>query len=207
MEIAFYILLVSWVILLVTCIVAISRFKKANDSLDTSLDTVIDLNEEIQNLWNQLNDAENDRDTLKHECEKLQKTIDILNKRIGDMKATEEDRSIMYADKGHIEYVTAVTNVSNQLIKDITDGNLSVDQVEISLRNNIERYIIKNLLSYAKYYAEYDIEFNSYSFIVRIPVVIKDGSKKEYDVSSRTPLTNILLEKVHTDKDFIFRKE
>ena len=180
MEIAFYILLVSWIILLVTCIVAISRFKKANDSLDTSLDTVIDLNEEIQSLMNQLDVAEQDIDFWKDTCDKMQGTINDLNKRIGNMKATEENGSILYVDKGNVEYVNAAIDISANVIKDITEGRLDIDRVEESLSFNIKREMMDELLSNAKYYASYDISSNSYSFIVRIPVVA---------------LTNILLEK------------
>lgn len=196
MEIAFYILLVSWVILLVTCIVAISRFKKANDSLDTSLDTVIDLNEEINSLWNQLNDAEKDRDDLNDRYEKQQKTIDNLNKRIGNMKATEECGSILYVDKGCIEYINASIDISANVIKDITEGKLDVDQVEDSLLYSLKRVFMDELLPHAKYYVTYDIEKNSYIFRVRIPVVALNGSEQEYSKCAGYPLTNILLEKV-----------
>ena len=196
MEIAFYILLVSWIILLVTCIVAISRFKKANDSLDTSLDTVIDLNEEIQSLMNQLDVAEQDIDFWKDTCDKMQGTINDLNKRIGNMKATEENGSILYVDKGNVEYVNAAIDISANVIKDITEGRLDIDRVEESLSFNIKREMMDELLSNAKYYASYDISSNSYSFIVRIPVVALNCSEREYSKCAGYPLTNILLEKV-----------
>jgi hypothetical protein len=188
MEIAFYILLVSWVILLACCIVAIARFKKANDSLDTSLDTVIELDEKIQSLWNQLNDAENDRDNWQNKYEKLEK-----NKAT---KATKEDNSIIYVDKGCVEYVIADVNVSANLIKDITNHDFGVNQIEDSLRYTIENRMMKNLLPYAKYYVTYDISSNSYIFRVMIPVVEQDRSRQEYYGDTEYPLTNILLEKV-----------
>jgi len=196
MEIAFYILLVSWVILLACCIVAISRFKKANDSLDTSLDTVIERNEEIQSLMNQLDVAEQDIDFWKDTCDKMQWTINDLNKRIGNMKATEENGSILYVDKGNIEYVNAAIDISANVIKDITEGRLDIDQVEDSLRFNIKRVMMDELLSHAKFYVTYDISSNSYSFVVRIPIVALNGSEREYSKCAGYPLTNILLEKV-----------
>jgi hypothetical protein len=112
------------------------------------------------------------------------------------MKATEENGSILYVDKGNIEYVNAAINISANVIKDITEGRLDIDQVEDSLRFNIKRVMMDELLSHAKFYATYDISINSYSFVVRIPIVALNGSEREYSKCAGYPLTNILLDKV-----------
>lgn len=182
MEIAFYILLASWVILLVTCIVAIARFKKANDSLDTSLDTVIDLNEKIQNLWNQLNDAENDRDFWKDTCDKRQKTIDILNERIGNMKATEENKSMVIEASYHIDHVRTFISVPKKIADRIeTMDSNDLVELELSMENYIKRAVISDLLYYCNYAVSYEVFNDSYSFLIDIPVARKTGDKSAYE--------------------------
>jgi hypothetical protein len=182
MEIAFYILLVSWVILLATCIVAISRFKKANDSLDTSLDTVIDLNEEIQSLMNQLDVAEQDLDFWKDTCDKMQGTINDLNKRIGNMKATEEDKPMVIEASYHIDHVRTFISVSKKIADRIeTMDSNDLVELELSMENYIKRAVISDLLYYCNYAVSYEIFNDSYSFLIDIPVARKIGDKSAYE--------------------------
>ena len=178
MEIAFYILLVSWVILLVTCIVAISRFKKANDSLDTSLDTVIDLNEEINNLLNenqsllnQLDVAEQDIDFWESKCDKLEKN-----------KATKEDKVMVIEASYNIDHIRTQISVPKKISDNIKtmDRNDLVD-LELSMEKYIERAVVSDLLYYCNYAVSYEIFNDSYMFLIDIPVARKTGDKYAYE--------------------------
>ena len=177
MEIAFYILLVSWVILLVTCIVAISRFKKANDSLDTSLDTVIDLNEEISNLLdenqsliNQLDVAEQNIDFLENKCEKLEKH-----------KATKEDKVMVIEASYNVDHIHEYIPIPKKIANRIeTMDNKDLRNLELSMEKYIKEAVVSDLIYYCNYAVSYEVFNDSYAFLIDIPVARKTDSKSEY---------------------------
>jgi hypothetical protein len=196
MEIAFYILLVSWVILLVCCIVAIARFKKANDSLDTSLDTVIE-------LTNQLDAANQDLDYWKDTCDKMQGTINDLNKRIGNMKATEENKLMVIEASYNIDHIRTFISVPKKIADRIeTMDSNDLVELELSMENYIKRAVISDLLYYCNYAVSYEIFNDSYSFLIDIPVARKTGDKSAYEHAEMLyPMVDIFKKLTERNKE------
>jgi hypothetical protein len=131
---------------------------------------------------NQLDVAENDRDTLEHECEKLQRTINDLNKRIGNMKATEEDKPMVIEASYHIDHIRTFISVPKKIADRIeTMDSNDLVELELSMENYIKRAVISDLLYYCNYAVSYEIFNDSYSFLIDIPVARKTGDKSAYE--------------------------
>lgn len=178
MEIAFYILVASWVILLVVCIVLVVRLKNSYDIHEVSLDTVIDLQKELsdaldenQSLLNQLDAAEQNIDFLENKCEKLEKH-----------KATKEDKVMVIEASYNIDHVREYISIPKKIADRIeTMDDKDLHNLELSMEKYIKEAVVSDLLYYCNYAVSYEVFNDSYAFLIDIPVARKTGDKSAYE--------------------------
>lgn len=189
MEMAFYILAASWVILLVVCIVLIVRFKNLHDTYDVSLDTVIGLQktlndtlDENQSLLNRLDAAEQNIDFLENKCEKLEKH-----------KATKEDKVMVIEASYNIDHVREYISIPKKIADRIeTMDDKDLHNLELSMERYIKEAVVSSLLYYCNYAVSYEVFNDSYTFLIDIPVARKNDSRSVYmEASSVYPMVDI----------------